>query len=118
MLARSAFHHSMNYRSVMAFGRPQPVIDEAGKEKAVMAILEHLVPGRTADTRPPTSEELRATLVVRFPLDEASAKVRTGPPLDEPEDLALPHWAGVIPLSLVRGPAVPDGQEARRPPRY
>lgn len=80
VLARAAFHHSMNYRSVMAFGRPQPVIDEAGKEKAVMAILEHLVPGRTADTRPPTSEELRATLVVRFPLDEASAKVRTGPP--------------------------------------
>ncbi|MGI8686848.1 MAG: pyridoxamine 5'-phosphate oxidase family protein [Acidimicrobiales bacterium] len=108
VLARSAFHHSMNYRSVMAFGRAEAVTDEAEKEAAVLAILEHLVPGRLADTRPPTAKELRATLVVRFGLDEASAKVRSGPPIDDPEDMALPHWAGVIPLAFVSGEPVPD----------
>lgn len=111
VLARSAFHHSMNYRSVMAFGRGEAVTDEAEKEAAVLAIVEHLVPGRLTDTRPPAAKELRATLVVRFPLHEASAKVRTGGPIDDPDDMALPHWAGVIPLSMVQGPPVPDGPQ-------
>ena len=103
VLARSAFHHSMNYRSVMLFGRAEPVTDDDEKERALLAIVEHMEPGRTSDTRPPTAEELRATLVVRLPIHEGSAKVRTGPPIDDPADLALDHWAGVIPLSLVRG---------------
>ena len=108
VLARSAFPHSLNYRSVVAFGRAEAVTDEAEKEAAVRAIVEHLVPGRLAGTRPPSDKELRATLVVRLTLDEASAKVRTGPPVDDPEDMALPHWAGVVPLSVSRGEPVPD----------
>ena len=103
VLARSAFHHSMNYRSVMLFGRAEPVTDVDEKERALLAIVEHMEPGRSDDTRPPTAEELRATLVVRVPINEGSAKVRTGPPIDDPDDLALDHWAGVIPLALVRG---------------
>ncbi|HET7488690.1 MAG TPA: hypothetical protein VFJ85_12235 [Acidimicrobiales bacterium] len=79
----------------------------------MMAILEHAVPGRGADTRPPSVAELRATLVVRISVAEASAKVRSGGPVDDPADLALPHWAGVIPLSLVAGEPVQDGDGAR-----
>ncbi|MGH9281718.1 MAG: pyridoxamine 5'-phosphate oxidase family protein [Acidimicrobiales bacterium] len=108
VLARSAFHHSMSYRSVMAFGRAEVLTDEAEKEAAVMAILEHVVPGRAAATRPPTTSELRSTMVVRIPLDEASAKVRSGGPVDDPDDLALPRWAGIVPLAVVRGDAVAD----------
>jgi nitroimidazol reductase NimA-like FMN-containing flavoprotein (pyridoxamine 5'-phosphate oxidase superfamily) len=108
VLARSAFHHSMNYRSVMLFGSAVAVTDADEKLSALLAIVEHMEPGRSAASRLPTAEELRATLVVRFPIDEGSAKVRTGGPIDDPEDLALPYWAGVIPLSLVRGEPVPD----------
>jgi nitroimidazol reductase NimA-like FMN-containing flavoprotein (pyridoxamine 5'-phosphate oxidase superfamily) len=108
VLSRSAFHHSMNYRSVMLFGTAEKVLDDDGKRAAVMAILEHLIPGRSAGTRPPTAEELRATLVVRLPIDEVSAKVRTGPPIEDEADLGLEHWAGVLPLTLAPGRPIPD----------
>ncbi|HEX2040754.1 MAG TPA: pyridoxamine 5'-phosphate oxidase family protein [Acidimicrobiales bacterium] len=102
VLARSAFAHSMNYRSVVAFGRGR-VLEGDEKAEALAAFVEKMVPGRTAVARPPTAQELAATLVVALPLDEASAKVRTGPPTDKEEDLALDVWAGVIPLEVVRG---------------
>lgn len=108
VLARSAFHHSMNYRSVMLFGSAVAVDDPEEKLAALVAIVDHMEPGRSTATRPPTPEELRATLVVRFPIDEGSAKVRSGGPIDDPDDLSLPHWAGVIPLALVRGEPQPD----------
>ena len=108
VLSRSAFHHSMNYRSVMLFGTAEAVRDEDDKRAAVMAILEHLIPGRSGGTRPPTAEELRATLVVRLPIDEVSAKVRTGPPIEDDDDLGLDHWAGVLPLTLTPGRPIPD----------
>ena len=103
VLARSAFHHSMNYRSVMLFGRATAVCGYDEKRTALLAIVDHMVSGRSASTRLPTPEELRSTLVIRLPIDEASAKVRTGGPIDEAADYELPHWAGVIPLTLERG---------------
>jgi len=109
VLARSAFHHSMNYRSVMLFGHLTPVTEEAEKRSALLAIVDHMVSGRSRDTRPPTAEELRATLVVSLPISEGSAKVRAGGPIEEPGDLDLPHWAGVIPVAVVRGDPQPDG---------
>ncbi len=108
VLARSAFHHSMNFRSVMLFGIGASVEDPAEKMAASTALLEHLARGRSGDARAPTPAELRATLVVRFPIDEGSAKVRTGGPKDEPEDLALSMWAGVIPIRLVAEAGVPE----------
>ncbi len=108
VLARSAFHHSVNYRSAVLFGRARVVDDPDEKRTALHALVEHVAGGRTAGTRAPTDEELRKTLVVALPLDEASAKIRTGPPVDEPEDHALPHWAGVLPLTLLPGEPVPD----------
>jgi nitroimidazol reductase NimA-like FMN-containing flavoprotein (pyridoxamine 5'-phosphate oxidase superfamily) len=108
VLSRSAFHHSMNYRSVMIFGTAEAVRDETHKRKAVMAILEHLIPGRSSGTREPTPQELRSTLVVRLPVDEVSAKVRTGPPIEEPDDLSLEHWAGELPLALTPGAPIAD----------
>jgi len=109
VLAKSAFHHSMNYRSVMLFGRVTAVTDEAEKRQALDAIVDHMVPGRSADTRPPTAQELRATLVVRLDIAEASAKVREGDPIEDPADLDLPHWTGVIPIRLSRDEARPAG---------
>lgn len=108
VLARSAFRHSMNYRSVMVFGHAEAVTDDEEKHGALLAIVEHMVPGRTGGTRLPTAEELRSTLVVRLPIDESSAKVRRGGPINDPADDGLPHWAGVIPLELVRGEPQPD----------
>jgi hypothetical protein len=108
VLARSAFHHSLNYRSVVIFGRPTEVTDVEEKRKAVMAIVEHIVRGRAADTRPPTDAELRATRVVSMAISEASAKVRAGGPNDDPEDMGLPVWAGHVPLRLVSGDPVAD----------
>lgn len=108
VLARSALHHSMNYRSVMLFGRGDRVDDSAEKREALAALLDHIVSGRSAEARPPTDSELRATLVVRVPIIEASAKVRVGGPLDDEGDLALPVWAGEIPLAVVAGPPVAD----------
>ena len=107
VLARSAFNHSMNYRSVVAFGRAR-VVEGEEKEQALAAFVEHMVPGRSVVARPPTSTELAATLVLALPLAEASAKVRTGPPHDDEADLALDVWAGVIPLAVVAGEPVPD----------
>jgi nitroimidazol reductase NimA-like FMN-containing flavoprotein (pyridoxamine 5'-phosphate oxidase superfamily) len=108
VLARSAFHHSMNYRSVVLFGLPTRVEDPDEKREALLALVERMSPGRSGECRLPTDEELRATLVLRLPIDEGSAKIREGGPIDDEADLALPHWAGVIPLSLVRGVPVPD----------
>ncbi len=107
VLARSTFHHSMNYRSVVAFGRARPIRDEVLKNRALDALVEHLVPGRSADARRPDDKELAATEVLEFPLDETSAKIRTGPPGDNDEDLALDVWAGVIPLPTEPGAPVP-----------
>jgi nitroimidazol reductase NimA-like FMN-containing flavoprotein (pyridoxamine 5'-phosphate oxidase superfamily) len=98
VLARSAFHHSINYRSVVIFGVGVDVEGDDEKRAALEAIVEHLVPGRSNDARGPSPAELRATRVVRIPLAEASAKVRTGGPVDEEDDLSLPIWAGTIPL--------------------
>jgi nitroimidazol reductase NimA-like FMN-containing flavoprotein (pyridoxamine 5'-phosphate oxidase superfamily) len=107
VLARSAFHHSMNYRSVVVFGVARAVDDADEKTRVLRALSEHLVPGRWRDVRGPAPGELKATSVLSLPIDEASAKIRTGPPLDEEEDYALPAWAGVVPLSLKAGEPVP-----------
>lgn len=108
VLARSAFHHSVNYRSVVVLGRALPVTERNEKLTALERLVEHIQPGRAADARPPNEAELRQTEVLALPLDEASAKIRVGPPKDEPDDYALPVWAGVVPLSLVRGEPVDD----------
>jgi nitroimidazol reductase NimA-like FMN-containing flavoprotein (pyridoxamine 5'-phosphate oxidase superfamily) len=108
VLARSAFHHSMNYRSVVVLGTARPVGEAAEKRAALDAIVEHVAPGRGAEVRPPNENELRGTLVLRLPVSEASAKIRSGPPKDDEEDYALPHWAGVLPLRLVAGEPVAD----------
>ena len=109
VLARSAFHHSMNYRSVMLFGTTTRVEDDEEKQRASVALLEHLVPGRSAHARAPSAEELRAVMMIRVPIAEGSAKVRTGGPIEEPEDREEPVWAGHIPLSIIAGTAVVDG---------
>lgn len=108
VLARSAFHHSMNYRSVAVLGRACPVTDEEEKRAALHAFTNHIAAGRWEETRPPTVQELKATSVLRLPLSEVSAKVRTGPPLDDEEDYALPVWAGVAPVKTIAGAVVPD----------
>jgi nitroimidazol reductase NimA-like FMN-containing flavoprotein (pyridoxamine 5'-phosphate oxidase superfamily) len=114
VLARSAFHHSMNYRSVVIFGRATLIEDREEKMAALVALSEHIVRGRWAEVREPTEQEMRATTVLSLPLVEASAKIRTGPPLDDEEDYALPVWAGVIPLKLeagepIKDPRLPEG---------
>ena len=108
VLARSAFHHSMNYRSVLVFGRATVVDDPEEKMTALVALSEHIVRGRWADVRKPNDEEMVQTTVLCLPIEEASAKIRTGPPLDDEEDYALPIWAGVVPLRLVAGDPVND----------
>src|ERR1051326_2963093 len=108
VLARSAFHHSINYRSVLVFGRATLVSDAQEKYAALTALSEHIVPGRWADGREPNEQELKLTTVLRLPLAEASAKVRTGPPLDDEEDYALPIWAGVVPLKVTAGEPIKD----------
>jgi nitroimidazol reductase NimA-like FMN-containing flavoprotein (pyridoxamine 5'-phosphate oxidase superfamily) len=120
VLARSAFHHSINYRSVVVFGTAEIVTDPAEKDRALGAIVDHVVPGRAADCRPANPEELRKTTVLRLRLDEASAKVRTGGPIDDAEDLGLPHWAGVLPLAVVPQAPEPDRfvADGHVPPAY
>src|SRR5262245_6307917 len=108
VLARSAFHHSMNYRSAVVLGNARLVTDAEEKSRALMAIVEHIVPGRNADARPPNALELAATSVLALKVEEASAKVRTGPPLDDAEDMELPVWAGVLPFRLQPQPLVSD----------
>jgi uncharacterized protein len=106
--ARAVFHHSMNYRSAMIFGRARLVHDDERRLAALRSVAEQLVPGQWDYTRPPTRKELAATAVLELPLDEASVKVRSGPPSDEPEDYSLDIWAGVLPARLVFGAADPD----------
>jgi nitroimidazol reductase NimA-like FMN-containing flavoprotein (pyridoxamine 5'-phosphate oxidase superfamily) len=108
VLARSAFHHSVNCRSMVVFATAVEVTDLEEKRRALEAIVEHIVPGRGADARPPSDLELRVTRVVRVPIDEASAKVRTGGPRADPEDLELSVWAGEIPLLMCAGAPVGD----------
>ncbi len=118
VMARSAFHHSINYRSVVVYGTGTEVTDAEEKQAALAAVVEHIVPGRAADARPPTPAELRATRVVRIPLAEASAKVRCGGPKDNPEDLALPVWAGQLPLRMVPSAPIADGDTGTATPAY
>jgi hypothetical protein len=108
VMARSAFHHSVNYRSVVLLGEAETVDEPAEKERALEAFSEHLVPGRWPEIRWPNRKELKATSVLRLPIDEASAKVRTGPPGDDEPDYAMDVWAGVLPLAIVAGTPVPD----------
>src|SRR5918993_1495492 len=108
VLARSAFHHSINYRSVVVFGKAALVEDTNDKSAALFAFSEHVIPGRWNDVREPTPEELTMTSVLVVELTEASAKVRTGPPLDDEADYSLRVWAGVIPLHFTAGEAVND----------
>jgi nitroimidazol reductase NimA-like FMN-containing flavoprotein (pyridoxamine 5'-phosphate oxidase superfamily) len=108
VLARSAFHHSMNYRSVVVFGRAALVDDEAEKRSALRALSDHMIQGRWDDVREPNQREVQLTTVLSLPLNEASAKVRTGPPLDDEDDYDLPVWAGVIPLGLAVSEPVSD----------
>ncbi|HTW42595.1 MAG TPA: pyridoxamine 5'-phosphate oxidase family protein [Solirubrobacteraceae bacterium] len=110
VLARSAMHHSANYRSAMLLGRARVVSDAREKRAALRAIVEHIVPGRWEDVRAPTDNEMQATAVLALGIDEASAKVRTGPPVDDEEDYALPAWAGVIPLASRPLAPEPDPQ--------
>jgi nitroimidazol reductase NimA-like FMN-containing flavoprotein (pyridoxamine 5'-phosphate oxidase superfamily) len=108
VLARSAFYHSMNYRSVVILGTATEVLDRTEKNEALKAIVEHVVPKRWDDVRWPSEQELKATRVLRLPLEEVSAKIRTGPPLDDEEDYLLSCWAGELPLRLVPQSPVPD----------
>jgi uncharacterized protein len=108
VLARSIFNHSMNYRSVVVLGTAIAVKDREEKLQALRAISEHIVPGRWAESRQPNEQELKATLVMRLPILEFSAKVRQGPPIDDEEDYQFPTWAGVIPFQTLAGPPVPD----------
>ncbi|MER7047545.1 pyridoxamine 5'-phosphate oxidase family protein [Streptomyces jumonjinensis] len=107
VLARSAFHHSINYRSVMIHGTAYPVTDPEEKRTSLDVLVDAVVPGRSQDSRPANPRELAATAVLRLDLNEVSAKVRTGPPNDEPEDLELPYWTGVLPVVKSYGAPIP-----------
>jgi nitroimidazol reductase NimA-like FMN-containing flavoprotein (pyridoxamine 5'-phosphate oxidase superfamily) len=106
VLARSAFHHSMNYRSVILFGQAVEISDPVEKTAAFAALIEKLMPGRYGSVRPPTEKELAATLLVALPITEGGAKTRSGPPIDDEADMSWPVWAGVVPLRLERGEPV------------
>lgn len=110
VLARSSFHHSMNYRSVVVIGTAEPIEDPDEKAAALEKFIEQLVPGRQAHLRPSTTKEIAATAVLRVSLDQASTKVREGEPIDDEEDYGLPIWAGVVPIRTVLDAAVPDGR--------
>jgi nitroimidazol reductase NimA-like FMN-containing flavoprotein (pyridoxamine 5'-phosphate oxidase superfamily) len=120
VLARSAFHHSMNYRSVVIFGAASAVEDSAEKYEALKRFTEHVMRGRWREVRPPSKAELNGTTVLALPLEEASAKVRTGPPLDDEEDYQLQVWAGVLSLKTVAGELTPDPRlpDEIEPPAY
>lgn len=120
VLARSAFHHSMNYRSVVAFGVARAIDDPEQKTNALRIISDHVLAGRWDEVRGPTGQELKATAVVEFTIEEASAKVRIGPPLDDEEDYALPVWAGILPLRIeAKAPlADPRLPNSATPPDY
>src|ERR1700737_1593757 len=108
VLSRSAFDHSMNYRSVVAFGTARKIVDPEQKIESLRLISEHLIAGRWQEVRGPSEKELKATTVLEFSIEEASSKVRTGPPLDEESDYGLPVWAGVLPLEIKSRPPKPD----------
>jgi nitroimidazol reductase NimA-like FMN-containing flavoprotein (pyridoxamine 5'-phosphate oxidase superfamily) len=108
VLARSAFHHSINYRSVVIFGNAKVVDDSDEKLNALHAFSDHIVPGRWEEVRPPSESELRSTLVLKLPLVEVSAKIRSGPPIDDEEDYELPVWAGTVPLKLTAAAPIAD----------
>ncbi len=108
VLARSVFHHSVNYRSVVLFGSPERIEDADERNEALRAFTDKLIPGRWEDARQPAPQELKATAVLRMPIEEATAKVRTGGAVDEPEDYELPIWAGTVPLRTVAGDPIPD----------
>ena len=108
VLSRSAFDHSMNYRCVVAFGTSRKIADPEQKVKSLRVISEHLIAGRWADVRGPSEKELKATTVLEFSIEEASSKVRSGPPLDDESDYGLPVWAGVLPLETKSRPPIPD----------
>lgn len=110
VLARSAFHHSMNYRSVVILGKAELVENEQEKYKALEAFTEHIIPGRWPEIRWPNDLELKATSVLKLPIEEASAKIRTGDPKDDEEDYAMSVWAGVLPLDRVTGTPIPDSR--------
>jgi len=110
VLARSAFHHSMNYRSVVILGQARVVTAVEEKTEALRQFTNHVVPGRWEEVRPPTEQELKGTTVLALPIDEVSAKVRQGPPVDDEEDYALPIWAGVVPIRQVAGVPVADNR--------
>jgi nitroimidazol reductase NimA-like FMN-containing flavoprotein (pyridoxamine 5'-phosphate oxidase superfamily) len=110
VLARSAFHHSMNYRSVTVLGRARLVADEAEKMEALRIITDHIVPGRWDEVRGPNELEMKQTVVLALPLEEVAAKVRMGPPADDEEDYALPVWAGIVPIRTQPGEPVADGR--------
>lgn len=108
VLARSAYNHSLNYRSVVVFGAPYEVVDMEVKNQVLEALVEHVVAGRWRDARPPSDQELKATRVFGIALETASAKIRSGPPSDDAKDMDLPVWAGVVPLKLTAGLPLPD----------
>jgi hypothetical protein len=116
VLSRSAFDHSMNYRSVVAFGRARRVMDPEQKIKSLSVISEHLIAGRWAEVRGPSDKELKATTVLEFSIEEASSKVRSGPPLDDERDYGLAVWAGVLPLLVRSGPPIPEDKLLERVP--
>jgi nitroimidazol reductase NimA-like FMN-containing flavoprotein (pyridoxamine 5'-phosphate oxidase superfamily) len=115
VLARSAFHHSLNYRSVVLLGHARKLESEDEKTAALQAFTDKMIPGRWPEIRWPSRQELKGTMVLSMPIDEGSAKVRTGGPVDEPEDYELGVWAGVVPLSLTAGAPIPDGDAAEPP---
>jgi uncharacterized protein len=120
VLARSVFNHSMNYRSVVILGKATLVDDPQEKLAALQSISEHIIPGRWADARQPNERELKQTSVLRLPIEEFSAKVRTGPPIDDEEDYSFPTWAGVVPLEMIAGAPINDPRldAVRAVPRY
>jgi nitroimidazol reductase NimA-like FMN-containing flavoprotein (pyridoxamine 5'-phosphate oxidase superfamily) len=118
VMARAAFVHSINYRSVVVLGEGRPVRERAEKLQAMDLLVDHIIPGRTSDARQANANELKATEIIALRIDEASAKVRTGPPRDKESDLDMPIWAGVLPVSLVAGEPVADEHTQAPVPDY
>jgi len=118
VLARSSFHHSINYRSVVVLGTAQLVLNRDEKMEALRRFTNHIVPGRWDEARVPTEQELKATSVLVLPMEEVSAKVRTGPPIDDEEDYAIPIWAGVVPVHMRAGDPVPDDRISPGAPAF
>jgi len=118
VLARSVYNHSMNYRSAVVLGRAREVTDRDEKLRAMQRVVEHVLPGRWDDARQPNDGEIKGTTILALPLDEASAKIRSGPPTDDDADLELPVWAGVIPLKIEPSDPIPAAGVGSSPPAY